>query len=134
MPNACWFDGYIAKDPVEVPIDPSKSKGKNKKPVRYCFFTVGHNRLRRLPVNWIPICAYGERCRIVMDDLKLVKGDYVVIQGELMSRYETRDGEKRSTLQVRLEKAHRVLASKTDADSQFDDEPDQVERMGADII
>lgn len=125
MPNACWFDGYVAKDPVEVPIDPSKGK----KPVRYCYFTVGHNRLRRFPVNWIPVVCYGERCRIVMDDLKLVKGDYVIVQGELMSRYETKDGKKNTSLQVRLEKAHRVLASKSDADSQYEDEPDQRERI-----
>ena len=129
MPNACWFDGYIAKDPVEVP---AKESAKN--PKRYCYFTVGHNRLKKFPTDWIQVVCYGERCRIVMEDLKLVKGDYVVVQGELMSRYENYQEKKRSILQIRLSKVHRVLHSRTDADSQYEDEPDQVERMGTDII
>lgn len=129
MPNACWFDGWLGKDPTEVPADETKS-GK-----RYCYFSVGHNRSRKFPVDWIPCVAYGERARIILEDLRLVSGDYVIAQGELMSYYQITEGKgKKSRLQVRINKIHRVLHSKSSAESQYEDEPDQVDRMGGDIL
>lgn len=114
--NRIVVDGRLAADPELRDVNDTT----------VCAFRIAHNRYHKGEklTDWFSISVWGRQGEICQEHLS--KGSVVVVDGEFMPReYETKDNEKRLSLDIRASSVTFAGGTREQAESD-EDEKDEI--------